>query len=124
MEPVDSAQLGERVRVVVDAQVDERVGEARVAAVALDDEQRRGLAAAAVAARALRRIEAVEQPLRERVTGRRLERPRERVDGGFGDEDVPLRGVAVTRAATGPGVAPVAGERGGASLAVHDAELA
>ena len=66
VEPVDPAQLGERVRVVVDAQVDERIGEARVASVALDDEQRRRLAATAVAAGGLRRVEAVEQPLRER----------------------------------------------------------
>ena len=51
---------------VVDAQVDDDVGEARVAAVPLDDEERGRLLAAPVAARGLRRGEAVEQPLRER----------------------------------------------------------
>ena len=56
----------ERVRVVVDAEVDQRVGEPRVAAVALDDEERRRLPAAAVATRGLGGVEAVEQPLGER----------------------------------------------------------
>ena len=52
---------------IVDAQVDDAVGEVRVAAVALDDEQRRRLLAAAVAAGRLRRVEAVEQTLGERL---------------------------------------------------------
>ena len=90
---------------VVDAQVDDDVGEARVAAVALDDEERRRLLAAAVAARRLRRVEAVEQPLGEREPRGRLERLGERVDGLRRDEDVPLRRVAGAGAAAGPVVA-------------------
>ena len=73
---------------VVDAQVDEDVRQARVAAVLLDDEERGGLLAAPVAARRLGRVEAVEQPLGERlpavasnVVGERVDRRR--------DEDVP-----------------------------------
>ena len=56
---------------VVDAQVDDHVGEAGVAAVALDDEQAGRLLPAPVAARRLRRREAVEEPLR------RAARPRD-----------------------------------------------
>ena len=56
--------------VVVDAQVDETCRELGVAAVPLDDEERRGLLAAAVAAGLLRRGEAREQPLRERLARR------------------------------------------------------
>ena len=69
MELVEPAQLLDRPRVIVDAEVDERVGEPAVAAVALDDEQRRRLLAAPVAARGLRGGEAVEQPLGERRAG-------------------------------------------------------
>ena len=49
---VDAPQLRERRGVIVDAQVDDGVGQARVAAAALDHEQRRRLLAAAVAAAA------------------------------------------------------------------------
>ena len=67
MQVVEARELGDRLRVVVDAQVDEDVAEAGVAAVALDDEQRGRLLAAAVAAGGLRRGEALEQPLGERA---------------------------------------------------------
>ena len=76
VEPVEAAKLLDGPLVVVDAEVDERVRQPRVAAVPLDDEQRRRLLAAAVAARGLRRGEAVDQPLGERPTGRGRERRR------------------------------------------------
>ena len=85
MQPVEPPQLLDRRLVVVDAQVDERVGEAGVAAVALDDDQRRRLLAAFVAARGLSSGQRLEQALGER-SGRGLERLRQRVDGVAGDE--------------------------------------
>ena len=111
------------IRVVVDAEVDERVGEAGVAAVPLDHEERGRLPTAAVAAGRLRGVEAVHQPDGERRPGRRLERGGERVHRLARDEDVALRGVPVARSPTRPGVAVVAGEGRGAPVAVHDAEL-
>ena len=53
MQAVEAPQLLDRALVVVDAEVDDDVGEPRVAAVPLDDEERRGLLAAPVAARSL-----------------------------------------------------------------------
>ena len=73
MDPEQPLQLVDRARVLVDAEVDERVGEPSVAAVALDDEQRRRLLPASVASRSLRRGEAAEQPLGERPAGGRLD---------------------------------------------------
>ena len=102
MQAVDAPQLLERPLVVVDAQVDEDVREARVAAVLLDHEQARGLLAAAVAARGLSGVEAVEQAVRERLPGAALERVRERVDRRFGDEDVALGRVPVARPSACP----------------------
>ena len=61
MDVVDAPQLVDGPLVVVDAQVDQRVG-VEVAASPLDDEQRRGLLAAPVAAGRLRGGEAREQP--------------------------------------------------------------
>src|ERR671933_2645076 len=109
--------------VVVDAQVDDDVGEAGVAAVLLDHEDGRGLLAAAVAARGLGGGEALEQPLGERLPGASLEGRRERGDGLLRDEDVPLRGVAGTGLPAGPGIAVAAGEGRAAAAAVDDAEL-
>ena len=57
---VEPSQLLERPLVVVDAQVDERVGEPRIARVALDDEERGRLLAAAVAAGRLGSVETGE----------------------------------------------------------------
>ena len=67
VERVDAAQLLDRPLVVLDAQLDDDVGQARVAAVALDDEERRGLLAAAVSACRLGRGEAVDQAHGERL---------------------------------------------------------
>ena len=109
--------------VLVHAQVDDAVGEARVAAVALDHEQRRRLLAAPVAARGLCRVEAVEQPLDERRACGSLERLGDRVDGLGGDEDVALGRVARPGAAAGPVHALRAGVARAAALAVDHAEL-
>ena len=91
---VEAAQLLDRRRVIVDAQIDERVRETCVASVALDDEDGGRLLASLVPAGRLRCRERLEQALRERSTAG-LERLRERVDGVARDEDVPLRRVAV-----------------------------
>ncbi len=123
MDAVQPAELRDRPRVVVDPQVDQRVREARVPTVLLDDEQRGGLLATPVAAGGLRGVEAVEQALGERA-GARLEGLGERVHRRTGDEDVALRGVAGAGAPAGPVVAARARERGCAALAVDDAGLA
>jgi hypothetical protein len=60
---------------VVDAQVDDDVGEAQVAAVPLDDEEPGGLLPAPVAARGLCRRERLEDALREAPAGRRPTAP-------------------------------------------------
>src|SRR5581483_12064046 len=60
VEPVETRQLADRLPVIVDAEVDDAVGEAAVAAVALDDEQGGRLLAAAVTPRSLRGGEATE----------------------------------------------------------------
>ena len=91
MHVVEARELLDRPRVVVDAQVDEHVAQPGVAAVALDDEERRRLLAAPVASRRLRCGEALEQPLGERPARGRGERRRERGDRLLADEDVALR---------------------------------
>src|SRR5215210_7725323 len=103
---------------VVDAQVDDDVGEARIAAVALDDEQARRLLSAPVAARFLGRGEAIEQPIGERPASAALERLRERVDRRGRDEDVALGRVAAPRPAARPVQALAAREGCAAALAV------
>src|SRR5205823_13073164 len=77
---VDAAELVERPRVLVHAQVDDLVRETRIAAVLLDHEERRRLLAAPVAARCLGGVEAVEQPLGERAL-RAFEGLGDRIDG-------------------------------------------
>src|SRR5438309_688003 len=73
VERVDPLELFDRPLVIVDAQVCDDVGELRVAAVALDHEERGGLLAATVASGALRRGEALDQPPLERQVRGRLE---------------------------------------------------
>ncbi len=123
MQGVDPPQLLERALVLVDAQVDEAVGEAGVAAVALDDEQGGRLLAAPVAAGSLRGVEAVEQALGERAR-RALEGLGDRVHGRGRDEDVALSCVAVAGPAAGPVHALAAGEARSDPVPVDDAELA
>src|SRR5206468_3794480 len=69
-------------------------------------------------------LEAVEQPLGERLPRRALERLRERVHRCGRDEDVALRRIARTRPAAGPLEALATGKAGAAPLTVDDAELA
>ena len=63
MKVVQPCELGDRLLVVVDAQIHEQVTESCVTAVLLDDQQRRGLLASTVSAGRLRRCETLEQPL-------------------------------------------------------------
>src|SRR5215210_9425584 len=107
---------------VVDAQVDDDVGEARIAAVALDDEQARRLLSAPVAARFLGRGEAIEQPIGERPASAALERLRERVDRGARDEDVALGCVAGACPPARPVEALATGEGRASALPVDDPE--
>ena len=123
MQLVDPRELGDRALVVVDAEVDEDVRERGVPAVALHDEQRRGLLAATVAARRLGRGERLEQPFRERAARRGLERLGERVHGRAGHEDVPLRRVARPGAVSSPFEAAGAGPRRAGARPVHHADL-
>ena len=111
MEAIEAAELLDGTLVVVGAEVDEDVGQAGVAAVPLDDEQRRRLLAAAVASRSLGRGEAVDQALGERSPGGGRERVDHGVDRLGRDEDVPLRRVAVPRPPAGPVEALGPGER-------------
>jgi hypothetical protein len=121
---VEPAQLGDGPLVIVHAEIDQDVREARVAAVLLDHEQRGGLLAAPVAACVLRGGEALEQPLGEGFSGRGLERVGERVDGLGGDEDVPLRRITGAGAPARPVVALGARERCASAGRVDDAQLA
>ena len=68
-EPEQAAQLPERVGVVVDAQVDELLLAGPSAAATGHHQQRRGLAAAQVAALALSCVERSEQALGELAAG-------------------------------------------------------
>ena len=70
MELEQPAELLERALVVVHPEVDEDVREPRVSLLRADDEDRRRLLAATVAARRLRCVEAVEQALGERASRR------------------------------------------------------
>ncbi len=124
MDADEAAELLERSLVVVHAQVDEDVREPRVALLGPDDEDRGRLLPAAVSTRRLRGVEAVEEPLHERLAGGCLEGVREPVHRLRGDEDVPLRRVPVADASARPLVALVARVARAAPLAVDDPELA
>src|SRR5947207_13312268 len=119
---VDPAQLVQRPGMLVHAYVDDLVGEPCVAAVALDDEQCRRLLSAAVAAGCLCSVEAVEEALRERARAG-LEGLRDRVHRGLGDQDVPLRRVAVPGPAAGPLETLGAAIGRGPAFAVDDPHL-
>ena len=108
---------------VVDAEVDEDVGKARVAPVALDDEQCCGLLAAPIPACGSRGGERLEEPIGEWFAAGRLERLDERIDRLARDEDVALRRVAVAAAAARPAEAARARERCRPAVRVDDPEL-
>ena len=124
MKAVDALELLDRLRMVVDAQVDGDVARAAVAAVLADDEERGRLPPAPVAAGRLGGGEAGEQPLGERPPRRALEGRRQRVHGGRRDEDVPLRRVARPGRPAGPLEALGARVGRRAPMRVDDAELA
>ena len=123
MERVQPLELLDRARMVVDAQVDDRVARSAVATVLADDEERGRLLSAPVASRCLGGVEAGEQPLRERPAGRPFERPRERVHGLARDEDVALGRESGARRPPGPLEALGARERRRSPLPVDDPEL-
>ena len=124
MQPVETRELADRLGVVVDAEIDEHIREAGVAAVALDDEQRCRLLSAAIAAGRLRRRQRLEEPFRERPSGGRGERLHERRHGLLADEDVALRGEARAGDAARPLEAFGAGVRRPLAVRVDDPELA
>lgn len=66
VEAVETSQLDERIGMVVDAEIDERVRESCIAAVALDNQHGGRLAATAIASGRLGGVEAIEQALGER----------------------------------------------------------
>ena len=92
---------------VVDAQVDLDVAAAAVPAARGDDEQRRALPAAPVAAGLVARGQGGEQPVGRAapVVARASQAPLHRLDDLGAGEDVALDRVAVAGAAAGPGVA-------------------
>ena len=122
MQVVEPPKLLDRGLVVVDTEVDEDVGQRRVAAVPLDDEKRRGLLAATVATGGLGRREARQQSLGQRAFCR-FERLRQRVDRLARDENVALGGVPWADSAACPVVAGCAGERGAAAGGIDHSEL-
>ncbi len=124
MHRVQPRELRDGLLVVVDAQVDERVAQSRVAAVLLDDEQRCRLLAAAVAAGRLGGREALEQALRERLSVRGRERRCQRGDRLLADEDVALSGEARPGESARPFHARGARVGGAAAVGVDDADLA
>ena len=101
MDAVEAAQLGDGVWVVVDAQVDQAVVVAAVAAAGRDDRDRRRLASAAVAAGCVACGQREQQPVGE-VAAARLVGLGHRVDDVRPREDVALRGVAGAGAAARP----------------------
>jgi len=118
------AQLGDRRRVVVDAQVDLGVV-AAVATVGTYDDERGALPAAAVPAGLVTGSEGREQPLGQRIAGRRPGQPGplHRVDDLGADEDVALDRVPVAGPPAGPVVAAAAGEGGAVTGRADDAGL-
>src|SRR5437868_2153036 len=122
VQAVDPAQLVQRAGMLVHPYVDDLVGEPRVAAAALDDEQCRRLLSAAVVAGCLDGVAAVEEARRERARAG-LESLRDRVHGGLGDQNVPLRRVALADSAAGPLEALGAAIRRRPAFAVDDPNL-
>ena len=122
--PYSRRELRDRRLVVVDAQVDEHVREPRVAAVSLDHEQRRGLLAAPVAARRLRRRERVQQACGE--AGGPHDASNEAASASTVSTETRMFPCAANpspETPAGPFEARRAGVRRAAPGGVHDAEL-
>ena len=119
-------QLGDRVGVVVDPQVDGDVVEAAVPGALADDEQRGRLPARAGRRRRRRRPRA--PPAAGGPAARRRRWPRQASSiastTSLAGQDVALDRVAVAGDAAGPVEAGVAGVGGGAAVDVDDADLA
>ena len=99
---VESPELGDRLGMVVHAEIDGHVGHPAVPALAPDDEQRGRLLPAPVAACELRRSEPGKEPLGQRSARAPLESAREPRDRLAGDEDVPLGRVPGARSCRPP----------------------
>ena len=120
----ETAELGDRLGIVLDAQVAdpvERVARLGRRARALDDD-RRGLLAARVPAGGLPRLERGDEALDERADGL-LERARHLLDDRLAREDVPLDGEARADAVPGPRETLAAGKGRRATVCGNGAEL-
>jgi hypothetical protein len=124
MELVEARKLLDRMLVVVHAQVDQDVGQRRIAALSLHDQDRCRLLAPAVAARRLGRGEGREQPVGQQRVRRSLEGLGEGVHRLARDENVSLRRIALSGAVPRPVEAAGASRCGGCAGRVDDAELA
>jgi len=108
---------------VVDAQVEPAVAEAAISRCFANDEQRRGLSAARIAAGAITCEQGVEESVREwRLGGLRVRREH-RIHDLRPGEDVALDRDRVAGPPAGPGEATRAGVARGASVRVDDAGL-
>src|SRR5918996_3151616 len=120
----EAAELGDRLGVVVDAQVADAVDALAGLggrALALDDDGGR-LLAARVAAGGLTGLERGDEPVRELACGLE-ERALHLLGDGLAGEDVPLHRVARPSAMAGPREAAGAGEGGRLAGGGHRAEL-
>ena len=117
-----ACQLLDRLRMVVDAQVERHVGRPAEARVRRRDAQRRRLPPAAIATREVARAQRVEQAVCERTLAL-LEALPHRVDHRRPGQQVALRGVPAARAPTGPGQAGRARVARRAAARVDDAGL-
>ena len=108
---------------VVDAQIDPAIVCAPVPAAVADDEERRRLAAAPIATRAVGRRETRHEAFRERQRSG-LERVGEGVDDGGTREDVALGREPIAYSPAGPRKAIGSGMTGAASVGIHDPNLA
>ena len=115
-QPDESAQLAERVIVVVDADIDDVLVPRSAGSLALDDQHRGRLASPEVAAGGLGRVERCQQPLRQRAGGRRVRLRHSRPDLGA-PHHVRLDAEPVAGAVAGLGDAEVARVRGGSGPA-------
>ncbi len=117
-------ELDDRVRVIVDPDVDRPVVEAAVAAAGARHQEHRRLLAAAVAAGGVTGGEGGVQTLGERLPGAAEEGLLHRRDHRLAGQDVALHRVAGAAASARPGVAARTGEGRRAAVRRDDADLA